>query len=172
MSKRFGRNQRRRLRAELAQNNAAWALDQQLIRWQRGVIDRQDGSLRHVAALLGRHFIGLEPHTVDMEELPREVRIHRQESLLRNIGSTTLCELTDMSLHRIQDQALSCTHVQAALDEMTLRTHLKVSTPLGEVAYAFAPGAFRDMPRREVVQQLARQLAECLYTSAAARAVL
>jgi hypothetical protein len=173
MSKRFGRNQRRRLRAELAngaielgQVNAAWALDQQLIRWQRGAIDRQTESLVCIAKMLGSHFIGLEPVSMDCgDTLPEQVRIRTRHRAIDMAGPTDLCDPMEMSLAAMEIASLKCTQVRTSIDAMRASTHIRVRTAIGEVGYAFSHGAFDRMPRKYAIQFLAQRLAAHLFTS-------
>jgi len=68
VSRRYGRNQKRRARAEIAQREqtitnlqTGMAMDRALLRSQTQRIEELRGQLKDVASILGTNFIGLKP---------------------------------------------------------------------------------------------------------------
>lgn len=160
MSKRFGRNQKRALTAEIARLEQAATMANGLVAHQRSTIDRQDESLRRVAGLLGPYFIGLPAKTARASAIPRKWQIPSIDTLAT--AATVGEQIQTLRVH-----SLELIEARSFVDKLSDRVHIKVETPLGAVAYGFTESCFDGMPPSEAAHYLGQKMAQCLLSQRA-----
>lgn len=167
MSKRFGRNQRRKLQAQIAEVRDAHSLDRALISYQRESLRRVEQTLERIRQMFGKHFSGLDAVTLPLctGKVPPSINVI-------DLGARDLAATLDYNLAKLNYHSLTCSQVKLRIDEMTGQRHVRVATAAGEVAYAFSPTAFRGMPQGEIIQILATSMAQHLATSPEMRGFL
>lgn len=167
MSKRFGRNQRRKLQQQLADARHSHTLDRALLSYQRETIKRAEETLERIRQMFGRHFSGLDAVTLPLgtDKVPPFVGVPQ-------LGLRDLAHVMDYNLAKLAHHSLQCSQVRLRIDEMTGMQHIKIATAAGEVAYAFAPNAFCRMSRRDTIQMLAEAMAHHLASNMETRGLL
>lgn len=180
MSKRFGRNQKRALVAQLAQTTS----DNELLRrggeGARSTIRQQQKDLRGlqtnliialealdtVRARLGRYFAGLPPTVLEVEHIPQYVTLPVPSGLGAADIGRHVAEIVDVAS---MVERLSTVEGGAWTNDLLAQMHIKFKTPLGDVAYAFNHRTFIDAPKSRVINTIAEHMAEYLWHSAEAR---
>lgn len=164
MSRRFGRNQKRRMREALVRQQQVTAnrqevIDQSVLQIERlrQHINHQSSIIEHVKEVLGRHFVALEAQDVKMEILPRIFRWPRYTDIrtaFSLMGEDAMSEvLEDMMLYPIETK----------LGELREEVVVRVVTPCGDAAMYVSQDALMRMSddrlRRTLTQEVADQLA-------------
>ena len=155
MSKRFGKNQKRKLNSEIE------ALKKQVEYWKKAKADtdrqgRDDReTICYVAKIFGQHFAGLEPVMEMVQRIPRTHRI--AEVSVSDFGSyrdVKFC--VDRSLRIIELRPME---VKKTVDQLRKEVHIFLQTPSGEVAYAMSNEAWEDLRRdRRTLEYVARSM--------------
>lgn len=156
MSKRFGRNQRRKLREQAENLSAALLREQGILRHQSGIIERQKESLEAVASTLGSYFSGLPAKTLEVDQLLRQIRLPAPIPLgkLAFRPSEEVEQIVRHAMH-----VLDCMAPEHVLDDLRGCMHVKVRTKHGDAAYAVSDMAVRNTPRELLIRQLSEELA-------------
>jgi hypothetical protein len=156
MSKRFGRNQRRKMREQAENLSAALVREQGLLRHQSGVIARQREALDDVAATLGNYFAGLPAKTIEVERLLREIRLPAPIPMAQLVYRPSE-EIEQVVRHAVH--VLGCIAPEHVLDDLRGCMHVRVRTRYGDAAYALSDMAARTAPREALIRQLSEELA-------------
>jgi len=157
MSRRFGRNQRRRLREELAKaqraaylaiNDVRFAREQIAVATNRAIeLSQQLETVQHA---VGEHFIGLPPkHFVTLME-----QLHGRD-----------LERLRMSIYGAQATA-AILQVQCVDNTLPGQFHFHARLAGGAVAYGISYGALRMTPIPVLARQIAAELAPALAREA------
>lgn len=158
--RRFGRNQKRRMRELLASQQQANAQQQQVIDQQgrhaqelKQTIAHKSSIIEHVKEVLGRHFVALESDALKMEFMGSFLRWPRYTNTRMMFDADVPKVMETMMLYPIE------TKLSQFRDEVTVR----VVTPCGEAAMYISHDALMRMSddrlRRTLTQQVADQLA-------------
>lgn len=162
MSRRFGRNQKRRMReallnAEVKANNfeQAWTREMALLVHQRKRIDKLAGILCDVKRVLESNSVALPPETVESHDLKSNF-IHlgdrpRKKDIACE-GSPILDE--NMEIHRL---SIMMTHIKE--DPIRTGKHVMVEFDGLQWGYAISRLAILTMPREDLARQIADALA-------------
>jgi len=163
MTKRYGRNQKRRARAQAEALQAdvqaarqALTLEQALVGKMRARIDRQEKQLQDCARVLGVAFIGLEPAVYAIEN-----RTHAQQFRALTVDGTRI-ELAHMTARVFTDS------------HPTRMLHFSLLLGDGQCSYTITEEALRYAPPEIVIENLSRQMARQFvegYRAEKARAV-
>jgi uncharacterized protein YjiS (DUF1127 family) len=157
MSRRFGRNQKRRMQEMINSQheliakhvNHAISMDQE--------IKRQASIINHVKEVLGRHFVALEAKDVKMEILPRFIRWPRYMDT-----RMAFSVMSDETVPQVLDDMMLYP-IETKLGELREEVAVRVVTPIGEAAMFISQDALMRMSddrlRRTLTQQVADQLA-------------
>lgn len=170
MSKRFGRNQKRKmvdaltlLQGEVYRFEGAYKMADGLSKRQGELLRLQHESLELVARVLGKHFYGLPAiqHRVDQHQrnyrLPKQIPL---EDFMRTTSHEEFSDMVSMAVHQLE--AIS---VRADLDALKDNVHIKMETPDGRVSYAVSGSAWHQLKRdkkrmeREFYQMIAHEMA-------------
>lgn len=159
MSKRFGRNQRRALQAEVNKYVTAHEMDRALLGRQRQKIETLTAAMRTVAGELGEHFFGLPPvqHAVDRifdtYRLPKQV----PAEALMFIEGAELCALVE---HAVYNLSMVASSVER--DRITGSVHIMLEAPDGKRFYAVSASAWESLRRdkRRMAQQFLPMIAD------------
>lgn len=147
MGKRYGRNQKRRHREELAQAQAEAAGDRRqanVALWEAEMLRRQ---LNDAAKVLGTDFAGFEPKLVNVAadtglRDPWRLPVRNGSVLMRSL-------MVDIDMTHAKDH--------------TDMVHVVQVTLAGErVAYSISEPALRNMPPEILVQRIATEIARLL----------
>jgi hypothetical protein len=181
MSKRFGRNQKRAMRAEIALNYGALVLatrkagdlednNHRLRKETRGLTANLQvalSAIEEARTILGEYFHGLPPRVIEQAHIPESVMLpHRGR--LYGVAD----QASDLIAAANMAERLETIDGGAWLDDLTLGMHVSFKTPLGNVAYAFNPRTFQGQPKHRVVRHLADEMANHLWHSAEANGLL
>ena len=144
MSRRYGRNQKRRARAEIAQLEQRTAELQAGMRSQTWEISRQQSQLNDVARIMGTNFIGLHPALWKFSD-------RHQPDYFR-------CRVNDgdVQMHVMR------THIASAPDRPDYMVHFRVELAGEPVGYAISECALRNGPEDYVVRCIAEEMARLL----------
>ncbi len=131
MAKRFGRNQRRRMRQQIDELDKAFQLQTALIRHLRLKNEQDADTIRQVAAVLGKHFAGLPAESTLVSNVISVLQIptYRQEELLSSLDND-LASRVSYTLN-----TLDVYWAELRGDELSHQQHVIVSTPTGRVGY-------------------------------------
>lgn len=151
MTRRYGRNQKRRARAQAAEMEKmiislrdGMVMDRALLEQQRRRIDKQDEQLKLVAKVLGTNFIGLEPALWEFKDknLPDWLRRPVQGG--------------DVMMHVMK------AYITEAKDRPDYMMHFRVKLMDEVVGYAISECALRDGPDEYIVHRIGEEMATLL----------
>lgn len=176
MSKRFGRNQKRRMQHEIDcltnhQENLQRSIYMAdgLAREIRRELDDTRRTIRQVAYVLGETFIGLPVKSTHIERLMDRYRIAKHDamhSFERAISEPRIA----MEMTHVMTEALQGNRLEFARDQLRNMTHMRYVTPRGEWEYAISEDAWRTAPSKELelllIKDIAEQMAHALIAKA------
>jgi hypothetical protein len=153
MSRRYGRNQKRRARAEIAkleqvaaELQAGMEMDRGLLQFQAREINRQQSQLNDVARIMGTNFIGLQPALWKFSDK------HQPDYFRCRVNDG------DVQMHVMR------THIASAPDRPDYMMHFRVELAGEPVGYAISECALRDGPEDYVVRCIAEEMARLLMS--------
>lgn len=173
MSKRFGRNQRRRMREELAATQAQAEKIQTLAMMQEEHANRMAEEVADIRALLhefadrvGRHAIAADippPYESDFLERRGNFRMEVERQMpslteylrMRDGRATTAA---------IQVEVMSMLDVEAVASVMRHEMHCRVNFDDHAIGYAISATALRNMTAREIERRIAPEIARLLVS--------
>ena len=151
MSRRYGRNQKRRAREEIAQREQAiaslltgMAQDRALLQRQRMDIAERDDQLKFVAKVLGTNFIGLRPALYEFREK------HQSDYFRHQVNGG------DVLMHTMR------TNITTAPDRPDYMVHFRATLMDEVVGYAISECALRDGPEDYIVRRISDEMARLL----------
>ena len=170
MSKRFGRNQKRKINLQLAAVKSISAriagnLDrsEEQRRGQRAEIVQLEESIKLTAAILGDAFIGLPPESYDMrvlrERFGNEFLIHKQgkaEFHVTSMPVTVAASFVETCLH------LPIMDTKVFLDKLVNQVHVRLEFEGKHLTYAVSLDALKGAPKEYIVQRVSKELARSL----------
>ena len=155
MSKRFGRQQKRKMRASVERLE----LDNKMIKHSSR---RNDEIVRNTAEILGRHFCGLDPEIMGVsyaqEVIERGLRIHGCSRV--DMGAVAFDHISEPSY--IVEHLLPVIHAEHMEDNFDGSQHFKVSHGDKVVGYAISAQGLSTMGHRIALQRISREIAEQL----------
>lgn len=144
MSRRYGRNQRRRARAHVAELEAQAAELQHQASSARFEANTYRWQVADVREVLGPHFMGLPPQMLG----PEIWRLYELDRALLPGPADDVIEVRAMTYETVFDSTKPPHYM-----------HFLVRLAGGEVAYAISSAALRNAPAEVVARQIGRQLA-------------
>lgn len=144
MSRRYGRNQRRRARAHVAELEAQAAELQHQASSARSEANSYRWQLADVREALGPHFIGLPPQMLG----PEIWRLYELDRVRLPGPADDAIEVRAMTYETVVDST-----------KPTHYMHFLVHLAGGEVAYAISSAALLNAPAEVVARQIGHQLA-------------
>ena len=160
MSKRFGRNQKRRMRQEIQALGERRTQDRRTIDNLRTRAEDHRRFLEYILDIVGQDSIlNPEPRMVDATEIDRGSKV-----IYRNYPQF---HVNDSNLDTVRDYASHTLRTRVILDRMRGSLHFLASMRNGDVAYALTNEAIATMSTQRltavlhehIARQLARQLA-------------
>lgn len=172
MVKRYGRNQKRRHRAERE------VLASMLDKARRNVAELQErqaeleSSVERTAEIFGNYFAGLEPPVMPVRTLPG--RYDRHALITRQPDFTRYTSAPDTPTDALDaiNYAQTVLLTAEVIDDLSKQAHVMLSTPDGQLAYAFTPNAHRHMAREDFINLMGRMFARQLASSPAMNKIL
>lgn len=151
MSRRYGRNQKRRARAEIAkleqratELQTGMAMDRALMRSQTEKLNAQAARLKFVANVLGTNFIGLEPALWKFRDE------HRPDYFRCPVDGG------DVLMHTMR------ANITTAPDRHDYMVHFHVELAGESVAYSISECALRDGPEDYIVRRISDEMGRLL----------
>lgn len=151
MSRRYGRNQKRRARAEIAKMELElvnlrtdMALDRTQLQSLRQEIEERDEQLKFVAQVLGTNFIGLRPalYAFENKHAPDEFR--------------WAVDGGDVRIHTMR------ANITVARDRPDYMVHFRATLMDEVVGYSVSECALRDAPEGYIVRRISDEMARLL----------
>ena len=153
MSKRFGRNQRRKMRKRIEHLESDNRLKSTLMQRNQRIVE-------DVARILGRYFVGLDPEFQEIKYIDQmfpgwRAMVKRDHF---NPGPIPMGEFVEMILPVLRGSRF--------IDDLRQQMHIRFVYDGTEVGYALDRQALLNMPRdlaiRNLAEAMARQLADSL----------
>lgn len=163
MGNRFGRNQKRKMRADLERWQEAHRRECELASWLREKGRRDKETVERVAKVLGEHFIALEPKTLMARELIGYLRLPRVgDSIFDMDVSPDTCESVEMAI-----EELEANWMELRADKLTGKQFVLLKSPGGDVGYALSRTALllNGADANRLADEVARAMAPVLADS-------
>lgn len=162
MSKRFGRNQKRKLMQQLKdQNEAIQSLEHQ-VKASDSRKAKLEWCIDTVRRTFGEFFAGLPASTLDVTYLPESWRIPFMDSRPREMEIRTASGgIMDVpkAVARVSEVMLHTAMFRSQVDKLSRAVHVQIRVgSTGELRYAISDETIRHMP----VDVLAHNMAESL----------
>ena len=142
MSKRFGRNQKRAMRADLSNARASLERKEKELAATRQSVRPMRDALDDVARVLGKHFIGLPTVEHYVNELQDRYRMPRATPA----DFLPLSDNHDMAmLVSIAMDYLEVGRMRSVVDELRGQIHVRFRLPDGELSYGISMSAMKSM---------------------------
>lgn len=154
MSKRFGRNQRRKMREEIADLKVEVDQCERLLSelaMYRDVANR-------TAEVLGNYFISLPAETMGVNRIPYYFNFPNPLPAMPVRPWEYPAQMME-SLNYIESTIMAG---ETTFDNLRGQMHIKFSSNCGQVAYAVSRNAFSNMQTGYAIRAVASGLADCL----------
>lgn len=157
MTKRYGRNQRRQHRAELAEAQKLNAHLHSTIALLRATGERNADAVRMTAEILGQHFAALPGEVTHLvEQIPESIRLPGYMRF-RGYVASDIAPSLQHTLYMLETNS-----TELRLDELQGVVRVAFRTPAGDFAYAMSLAAWERYPDWALREQVAREIAECI----------
>jgi hypothetical protein len=161
MSKRFGRNQRRRMREQVAGLEQAVQMDRALLQRQRGELHELSEEIRDAKAIVGAYSVVLEPDRLRVNGPPRDV-VELPLPLLPN-DEFVLADDDSAPPSYVEERVpLSVMLARVDEDQMKRAVHVRVEFAGGQWGYGMSQQAMAKLPARQLTKTIARELARVI----------
>lgn len=152
MSKRFGRNQKRAMRAKIVDLERQNDVKGRKINDLHTDLHRANTVVERTAQVLGDHFITLPVQTLEVKDMLRRFQVSifqpNRHSYVNEAVLSAL-EYIDMDTHQASVHA----------DELRGTIHMRYQSISGDVAYALSDHAWRKLPEGHLTELLKQQIA-------------
>lgn len=157
MSKRFGRNQKRRMRNEIQLLQSLDSMSEQISKANHELIRQQAIVICRVGDILGLHFAGLPAKVMPSEFADGVVRLPamRRTSSFSSIGG----QADDLSCML---DAFEVIRPEISRDKLSKKMHVYLRNRRGDVAYALTEDAMYGIPKQHLADQIAKITADYL----------
>lgn len=158
MSKRFGRNQKRKLIAD--RNGLAELVKREAsqVSQLRHLMRENEETIRLVEKILGSNFFGLPPRDFQVAGLGRGVRL---PSIEIRTGGYLGAQVEPICLQE-KLFILQETEYSEHYDRLRNARHFRFKTPAGDVAYAATEDAWNGFPQDEFRIHMRKEIAESM----------
>jgi hypothetical protein len=173
MSKRFGRNQKRALVAQLQtekeisqalhskfnQSDYARKMDQQLNKELGQIISEQKYIIEDVKRMFGEYFIAFNAQCVDdnLKVLPEYYYVQDRE--IMNFSSMAMRNTCANEIVRRTIKHLQVSKGTIHVDAIRQDIHFYLKTSNGDLGYCVDPQTWRKIPRRNLIQMICEMFA-------------
>jgi uncharacterized coiled-coil protein SlyX len=166
MSRRFGRNQKRRMRAAMAEQaqsienlNTAIAMDRGLLERQGQNLDELRGWLSDIAERLGHYAIVTgNAERFEAEWLERRGHFQMQTPSSFDLSRALSLAIASPDSFIAYRQMMDILDLEVVADEMRQDMHCKVYFGDHRLGYAMSHHAIQHIPRRELIRRISEQL--------------
>lgn len=173
MSRRFGRNQRRRAReeqarlsADLGRTNEALSMSTALATDRGQRLQELTAELQRAKDLLPANSVLMRPQAVPVDGEPR----HRIELDATDHGDMSFLQLVEAPTVTFQSVPLDVLLTEVKREELAPMLHCRVKFAGADLCYAISEKAMDAMPRKYLAEQLTRELTR-QFTPALAKAL-
>lgn len=158
MPKRFGRNQKRKMRAQIEHWQEAHKRESELASYLRYKGQRDAETVERVADVLGEHFAALDPKTVTADRLRRYLRLPAVRSSIMNVHyGIDRCEQVMTVLDELE------THwMKLKGDVLTGQQFVILSSPEGDMGYALSSGQVVTRHADDLAKEVAHAMSHHL----------
>lgn len=181
MSKRFGRNQKRRMRSEIArleveklsiqdrsdeleERNAnleiAHIMDSELLKSMSHNLSEMRKAMSTFESVVGPYFIGLPPKVNRVDKIHDVYHIPSTTRF-----STKVWDSRDISELSFKVHSLETTMLDAEYKELLGRMHIRLNGPAGDYAYATTTEALMMIPKSDLIERLSKEFATAMANS-------
>lgn len=161
MSRRFGRQQKRKMRAQIADMETrisnlqeALAMQQGLSRNMSSRLDEMRGTFNVLERVLGPYFIGLPPKQVEVREIYDVYQIPGLFS-----PSPKMWDTDDQIELEHKVYSLETTMLNAEYRKLRGCMHVRLSGPAGRFAYSTTREALYMVPKDDLIRRLSQEFA-------------
>lgn len=169
MSRRFGRNHRRRMREELAAKelaisglSSAVAMDRALLKAQSAEIDSLKSWMDEVRDMVGRTAVAAGEPIDEGYVLPAGETSYRVGVVPPMQFECSTLEMSMPERASIHVETMRLLQVKVVGDAIRAQTHCMVKLGTGEAAYTISDGALRRMTAEELENRFLPRVAEDL----------
>lgn len=155
MSRRFGRNQRRRMREQVASLQGAMEMDRGLLRHQSWQLDALRNEISRAKRMVGHHSALFEPESMRLSG-PKRGAIESYVSPPMDFAAVSDLRADSLTTTRIPLDVM-LTRVDEG--ELDMCQHVRVQFGDGIWGYAISRAAMLRMPRRDLVEIVSKELA-------------
>lgn len=167
MSRRFGRQQKRKMRAQIAELEranvglqAAYDMNSELTKHLSRNLNEMRETFSNLESVLGPHFIGLPTKVVSVREIHD---VYQMQELSR--APTKAWDGRDQHDLEYKVYALENTMLRAEYRAMLGYMHIRLKGPAGDFAYSTTRQALMRMLKHMLIAQLAREFALAMANS-------
>lgn len=159
MSKRFGRNQKRAMRAALVEAGIAAEKAQAECTAVNNYIRPMRQALDNVARVLGKHFVGLPPVERHVQAIQNRYRINQVRDihdLSTFISNSEMAHMVNTAMHYLE---LEVGSMRSVVDGLRGMVHMRFRVGDREVAYGLSMSAIESLNTRDWEQELIQMVA-------------
>lgn len=165
MSKRFGRNQKRRMREEIAAVTAARATDGLLLRDMRRQLDEAHDFAEAVREAVGRNaIIAGVPNRINYK-MPEGERSFYQPAPMPRHAINYEPAIMDVDSYAFRNEVMHLLDIEAVRSVVAMEQHVLVNLADHRVGYAISAEALRRLSERELRNVIAPQITQFLIKS-------
>lgn len=155
MSKRYGRQQKRKAREEI--NNLKYK-----VACLNSVVDKNERIVQRTAEILGENFVSLDAAAMDVGfPLPGTLRIPKRRDA-EFFGLNTDAKYVDAALDILEFPIMT---MRSAKDTLRDCMHFRLQHNDKTVGYTINEFSLREMPRLTVIEIVSEEIAGMLYES-------
>lgn len=150
MSKRFGRNQKRAMRAQIRNHEQEISRLLDIRCSMQLSLDHANGVNKLTAEILGEHFVSLPVKTKEVEQILDRF----QHASMMNATYGVTANIVESAILYIDTHQAS-----VRFDELQQKIHMRYSCINGDVAYALSPMAWKRLSHAHLENLIAQQVA-------------
>lgn len=155
MSKRYGRNQKRKARQVEQDLRQAIQMDRALLQRQRQDIEAMAGVIQDTSRVLSHHFATLPAREEWVQHMDGIRLPGRRPAPSYSTEQFAISDLAGQ-LHLME------TFEATGRLEPFGQLHMRLRTPTGAVGYSISPGAFMGFDRQRLADHMAREISRLL----------
>ncbi|MDF0750311.1 hypothetical protein NLU14_08715 [Marinobacter sp. 71-i] len=154
MSKRFGRSQKRRMRQEI--ERLQFERDM-----QRALGERNRQIVEETAQVLGRHFLTLDPNTVELQDLNQRVYGWR---MIADSGALSCADFGSKlpTFETFTEIVLPILYGSVIAGDLHQHVHIRFTHAGRDVGYGITKAALKMLPSKVAIQRIAQAMAQHL----------
>jgi hypothetical protein len=122
-----------------------------------GALSEQRSVIERVAEVLGKHFAGLPPKIIQVQQIRSQFQLPAPVALdiTQLYSQAQLTEFVDMSCHM-----LDVYRTELKTDQLSGNTHVYLRSDRGDLAYSISQSGLRNIDKRDLAQHIAKTFAE------------